>query len=260
MPPQEGTLAGSCRWHSLPRSILAHSGKAGETPAPEPFPRPASGAARLELRVRPSLPPGSRPRGGRRARRYLRACRAFLRRRTGRAMGLMPAARAFSRCCACPRPPCRLPACCAPAAPGSAGPGAGKRWPEAGRGRGGRGSCVPRGRCGERARVGVPGARRVAGPGERGARVFAARGRGRTPLISCAPCGGRERRGDPPRVIPATPEGTERDGSPGLQTPTVLFPRLSPWASGRPLRRGVGRRAAGHQERDPSPWAGPGRR
>ncbi|XP_044924925.1 rho GTPase-activating protein 22 isoform X10 [Mustela putorius furo] len=33
-------------------------------------------------------------------------------------MGLMPAARAFSRCCACRRPPCRLPACCAPAAPG----------------------------------------------------------------------------------------------------------------------------------------------
>ncbi|XP_047410473.1 rho GTPase-activating protein 22 isoform X7 [Sciurus carolinensis] len=33
-------------------------------------------------------------------------------------MGLMPAARAFSRCRACPRPPCRLPACCAPAAPG----------------------------------------------------------------------------------------------------------------------------------------------
>nr|XP_040128545.1 rho GTPase-activating protein 22 isoform X7 [Ictidomys tridecemlineatus] len=33
-------------------------------------------------------------------------------------MGLMPAARAFSRCRACPRPPCRLPACCSPAAPG----------------------------------------------------------------------------------------------------------------------------------------------
>ncbi|XP_052589876.1 rho GTPase-activating protein 22 isoform X6 [Peromyscus californicus insignis] len=33
-------------------------------------------------------------------------------------MGLMPAARAFSSCRACPRPPCRLPACCAPAAPG----------------------------------------------------------------------------------------------------------------------------------------------
>lgn len=43
----------------------------------------------------------------------------------GRAMGLMPAARASSRCRACPRPPCRLPACCAPAAPGRGGTGCG---------------------------------------------------------------------------------------------------------------------------------------
>lgn len=74
----------------------------------------------------PFLPPFRVPaRGGRRASRYLRACRAFLpppRRRARAAMGLMPAARAFSGCRACPRPPCRLPACCAPAAPGRAGP------------------------------------------------------------------------------------------------------------------------------------------
>lgn len=66
-----------------------------------------------------SFPPSLRGpgRGRRRASRYLRACRAFLPPRPG-AMGLMPAARAFSGCRACPRPPCRLPACCASAAPG----------------------------------------------------------------------------------------------------------------------------------------------
>lgn len=66
--------------------------------------------------------------GGRRASRYLRACRAFLplpHRRARAAMGLMPAARAFSGCRSCPRPCCRLPACCAPAAPGRAGLDAG---------------------------------------------------------------------------------------------------------------------------------------
>lgn len=53
----------------------------------------------------------------------------------GRAMGLMPAARAFSSCRACPRPLCRLPACCAPAAPGRGSTGCGDR------GRGARGPC-----------------------------------------------------------------------------------------------------------------------
>lgn len=53
----------------------------------------------------------------------------------GRAMGLMPAARAFSSCRACPRPPCHLPACCAPAAPGRGSTGCGTR------GRGAHGPC-----------------------------------------------------------------------------------------------------------------------
>ncbi|KAL0615816.1 Rho GTPase-activating protein 22 [Plecturocebus cupreus] len=115
-------------------------------------------------------------------------------------MGLMPAARAFSGCRACPRPPCRLPACCAPAAPGRGGTGCGRpraRWrsgvsrperrsnPDWRCGLGERRACVSRGSAGS---LGEFGCHRGSDPvqldGSRGwgSCVSEGRGRGR---ISC---------------------------------------------------------------------------
>lgn len=159
----------------------------------------------------------------------------------------MPAARAFSGCRACPRPPCRLPACCAPAAPGSAGGGAGTRRIRAEAAsrarRAGEDSAAParRGALPGWGSEGCSGAGAAAGPvaglGTQ-TRVLRARGRARTPSPTSRPgMGGGGGMGIPSaeiknlaftgagtwqRISPPTPatttEGTRQDASSELPT------------------------------------------
>lgn len=194
----------------------------------------------------PFLPPsGVRARGRRRASRYLRACRAFLPPRPG-AMGLMPAARAFSGCRACPRPPCRLPACCAPAAPGRAarpgmrasagGGGEGALWAPAARGA----YACAAGAAGE------PGARGTPSRTEPGESQRQRPRLGASPAWSRVQSGAGRAQGLQRTPLPRRPDKGPRPWAPDPAPRARPGPRTGPWP-----RDGAGPTSGARSGQDP---------